>query len=178
MTARSAEHGTIRLERRYKAALADPGRLVGRAPAGPAPAGPASAVRASAVRASAVPAPVLPVIAPPAPAPRRTDAKAVLGQALGILQRCAEDLTTAKTADPRAAADRIRHRCGTAADALVQLLSRTDGTDPLLETLKDDAIEGEEMLMLLRLEREETAAEDSLTVLLQLKKEISERVAS
>jgi energy-coupling factor transporter ATP-binding protein EcfA2 len=156
----SLDHAYILLER-YKAALADPGRLVGSAPAGTVP----------------VPVPLAQAAPTLAPASQKPDAKAVLRQALGVLQDCAEDLIAAPDGDNGAAADRILQRCAAAADALVQLLSETDAADPDLEVLRDDAIEGEQMLMLLRLERGETAAEDSLTVLLQLKKEMSERVA-
>ena len=155
----SLDHACLLLER-YKAALADPGP-----------------------KSSSAPAPVTPPAPEPAPhkidpkTDAKTDAKAVIRQALGVLQDCAEDLIAAPEGAGEAAADHILERCGTAADALVQLLSETDGTDAGLEALKDDVIEGEQMLMLLRLERGESAAEDSLTVLLQLKKEMSQRVA-
>ena len=158
----SLDHAYVLLER-YKAALAGPGHSTRNAPV--------------AKSVTPAPAPVPAAQAAPPPAPRKPDPKAVIREALGVLQGCAEDLISAPDGADGATADLIMERCGTAADALVQLLSDTDGTDPDLEALKDDAIEGEQMLMLLRLERGESAAEDSLTVLLQLKKELSQRVA-
>jgi hypothetical protein len=118
-----------------------------------------------------------PAAARPAPAAPQADAKAVIRKALGVLQGCADDLIAAPDAAAGPVADRVLDCCAATADALVQLLSQTDASDPALEALKDDAVAGEEMLMLLRLERGETAAEDSLTVLVQLKKELSERLA-
>ena len=162
------DHAFILLER-YKAALADPGHSTGIAPQ-PKP------VAARPVREAQTTPQTTPP-ATPSPASRKPDPKAVIREALGVLQGCAEDLIAAPDRADGAAADLIMKRCGTAADALVQLLSAADGTDPEMEALKDDAIEGEQMLMLLRLERGETAVEDSLTVLLQLKKELSQRVA-
>lgn len=164
----SLDHAFILLER-YKAVLADPGHSTGIA------LQPKSVAATPALEAQT--SPQIKPPATPAPAPRKPDPKAVIREALGVLQGCAEDLIAAPDGADGAAADLIMKRCGTAADALVQLLSAADGTDPELEALKDDAIEGEQMLMLLRLERGETAAEDSLTVLLQLKKELSKRVA-
>ena len=124
----------------------------------------------------AIPGPAAPAPSANEPSGRKSTADAVINKALGVLQSCAEELLAApKTAGP-AVADRILERCSAAAEELVELLSATDSTFPELAVLKDDVIEGEQMLMLLRLERGESAAEDSLTVLLQLKKEMSERV--
>ena len=99
---------------------------------------------------------------------------AVIEKALGLLQACADDLQAEGASGDTT--ERILARCTATADELMQMLSVTSDESPLLECLRDDVFEGEQMLMLLRLERGETAAEDSLTVLLQLKKELSERV--
>ena len=59
---------------------------------------------------------------------------------------------------------------------LFNFCPKADDPSSDLAALREDAIEGEQMPMLLRLERGESATEDSLTVILQLKKEISERL--
>ena len=110
------------------------------------------------------------------PRDRKLDADEVMQRALDVLQSCADELLATPQTASAAIADHILERCSKAADDLVHLLSEADALDPELAALKDDLIEGEQMLMLLRLERGESAADDSLTVLLQLKKEMSERV--
>jgi len=71
----------------------------------------------------------------------------------------------------------VLERCSQAAEELVTLLSSSDDRSEEIEAFREDAIEGEQMLMLLRLERSENAAADALTVLVQMKKEMSERRA-
>ena len=102
-------------------------------------------------------------------------ADAVIENALRLVQDCAEELLNAPEIGGGATADQILERCSQAARDLVRLLSEAEGAD--LDPLREDALEGEQMLMLLRLERGETASSDALTVLLQLKKEMSARVA-
>ena len=109
------------------------------------------------------------------PLARTETADEVIDRALAVLQACADDLLAAPQTASAASADRIMERCNAAAENLVRLLSASDSTTPEIVALRDDVIEGEQMLMLLRLERGESAAEDSLTILLQLKKEISAR---
>ena len=101
---------------------------------------------------------------------------AVIEEALGVLRGCAEELMASDTA-PGAGSERILEQCSKSAGTLVELLSQSDDPAADLAALREDAIEGEQMLMLLRLERGENAAEDSLTVILQLKKELSESLA-
>ena len=110
-----------------------------------------------------------------APAGRKPGADQVIEEALGVLRGCADELLSSD-ATGGAASERILERCSRTAEDLVHLLSETDDTSSEMAALREDAIEGEQMLMLLRLERGESAAEDSLTVILQLKKEISERL--
>ncbi len=119
-------------------------------------------------------------IVTPLPAPGRkadADADDVITSALNVLRGCAGELMAIPEAASGAVTDRILERCSQTAEDLVQLLSQSDDPSPALAAIREDVADGEQMLMLLRLERGETAAEDSLTVLLQLKKELSERVA-
>lgn len=124
------------------------------------------------------PAPeAVPPLAPQAPPPVTDLTDDVMQKALGLLQSCADDLLAEADLGKGLPSEGVMDRCTRAAEHLVQLLSAAEGASPELDALRDDAIEGEQMLMLLQLERGESAAEDSLTVLLQLKKEIAERVA-
>ena len=157
------DHAYMLLER-YKVALPDQSREVDSAPV----------VRQTAADAIIKPAASAPSVKEPLG--RKSSADEVIQRALGVLQGCADELLAAPETASAAVADRILERCCEAAEELVQLMSQTDGTTAELDALKDDVIEGEQMLMLLRLERGESAAEDSLTVLLQLKKEMSQRV--
>ncbi|MCE5975113.1 hypothetical protein LZA78_16690 [Sinirhodobacter sp. WL0062] len=107
----------------------------------------------------------------PKPEPAR-----VIDRALELLQGCAEELIETPNG-PTAASDVVLERCSRAAEELVTLLTSSDDRSEEIEAFREDAIEGEQMLMLLRLERSENAAADALTVLVQMKKEMSERRA-
>ena len=98
-----------------------------------------------------------------------------MAQALDMLQGCAEDLMQGPPTGDDDSADRVLERCAQTAEDLAALLAGTDGADPVFRAFRDDANEGEQMLLLLRLERGETAAEDALTVLLQMKKDMAEK---
>ncbi len=115
------------------------------------------------------------------PQPLGTDglsgSEAVIEAALEVLRDCADELMATSDKAGSAVTERILERCSKTAEELVQLLSLADDRSDDLADLREDAVEGEQMIMLLRLERGESAAEDSMTVLLQLKKEMSERVA-
>jgi energy-coupling factor transporter ATP-binding protein EcfA2 len=132
------------------------------------------------ILAAAAKAPAGPVAAKvpqPQVTERLSSTEGVIEAALEVLRDCAEELMATSDAAGGAVTERILDRCSKTAEDLVQLLSRTDDPSDELADLREDAIEGEQMIMLLRLERGESAAEDSMTVLLQLKKEMSERVA-
>lgn len=157
--ARAAEldHACLLLER-FRIALPEPA-------AAPAPAAPASpAPQARVTRAAAAP-----LAAPGAGA-------SSLRAAMDLLQAAAEDIFALPDFTAPGGADRVLDRCSAAAEDLVRLMSAGEAADPATEALREAAIEGEQMLMLLRLEREGTPAEDALTVLVQLKKDFAERV--
>jgi energy-coupling factor transporter ATP-binding protein EcfA2 len=101
----------------------------------------------------------------------------VMEQALDMLQGCAEDLMRGPPTGDDESSDRVLERCAQTAEDLAALLAQADGTDPVFRAIRDDANEGEQMLLLLRLERGQTAAEDALTVLLQMKKDMAEKSA-
>lgn len=101
----------------------------------------------------------------------------VIDRALGIFQNCAEELLAAPEMAGGTGADSIIDRCSKAAEELVRLMSENHDLPAEFDAIREDAIEGEEMLLLMRLERREDATTDALTVLLQLKKEFSEMAA-
>ena len=147
------DHAYMLLQR-YKVSLADP-------------------VDAPVAVVAKAPAPKVAAIAAPG---HKASSETVIQEALGVLRGCADELLSATDTSSGAASERILERCSRTAEQLVELLSAAEDASSDLAALKEDAIEGEQMLMLLRLERGESAAEDSLTVILQLKKEISERL--
>lgn len=165
--ARSADldHAFMLLER-FKV----PGGAEGAAPEAVAPAlAPAPAQPAEIL----VPQPL------PAASPQLTAGRsdAVIRKALGVLRGCADELIAVGGPAHGDTTDHILERCNATAHDLVELMSENEGGSDALESVREDVIEGEQMLMLLRLERGDTAAEDSLTVLLQMKKELSQRIA-
>jgi len=99
----------------------------------------------------------------------------VIESALALLQGCADELMTSGTDTSAESADRVLERCTQAAEDLAALLSDTETDDPQISAIREDAIEGEQMILLFQLERGESAASDAVTVLLQMKKEMSER---
>ncbi|MGQ0611121.1 MAG: hypothetical protein ACT4N9_08465 [Paracoccaceae bacterium] len=114
----------------------------------------------------------------PGMAPAAGDrAEAVIRQALAALRGCAQDLIAAGGTARADARERILDRCGAAAGELVRLLGDQGAAPGALDPLRRDIAEGERMLAGLRLERGETVLEDSLTLLLQMKKDLGERIA-
>lgn len=112
----------------------------------------------------------------PAPSLPQADAETLIDQALAILQTCADEVLAQSVTSPGDEA--ILDRCGRAATDLAALFEGMADLPASLDMIRDSAVEGEEMLMLLRLERGEAAETDGLTVLLQLKREIAERVGT
>lgn len=117
--------------------------------AAPAPDMPAAAVEEPAPRS-----------APPAPASAETAARA-----LDILRGAAGSL--GEVLDGDGSAEHILEGCAQAAQAVADTLDPAD-----LPELHDEATEVAEMLVLLGLERSDTAAADAVTLLLQLRRDI------
>lgn len=103
--------------------------------------------------------------------------EAVIRRALGVLRGCAEELIAAGGTARPDAREHILDRCGATASDLVGLLRQQGEGAGGLDALRRDIIEGERMLAELRLEPGERALEDSLTLLLQMKKDLGERIA-
>ncbi len=125
--------------------------------------------------------PELPPAARPA-ASTRTDAealpapcRAVLVRAIDRLGRCAADLE--RLGPGPDAIPRLLDDCTLATAELQDILSDRAAVSPALDRLRDDVIEAEQVLTLLRLERRDSVGIDAVTLLLQLKKELSAEAA-
>ena len=92
--------------------------------------------------------------------------------ALSILQQSADDL--APMAGPDLDAKAVLEHCAQSAQALATLFMDTETDDETVCAMREDAINAEQMIQLLQLERNEKAANDAVAVLLQLKKEMAE----
>ncbi|MBT8155677.1 hypothetical protein KMP13_17770 [Epibacterium ulvae] len=113
----------------------------------------------------------------PRPTPAAPDpSSAVLEQALAQLQSQAEAMLEEAGDTPKSAA--VLDHCLLAVREMAEtLLSTPQGAEqnmPALQAARTANEDGEEMLMLLQLEQDEDAAVDAVTLLLQLKKELSE----
>lgn len=111
-------------------------------------------------------------------AKRDVGAEQILSEAVRLLQRCGEDILrdfdAARGADDAVVLD----RCVEAVSALTANLEAAVTDSLTLQDTRRDVSEGQDMLMLLQLERGEDAALDAVTLVLQLKKEVSSRIAA
>ncbi|QGX97223.1 hypothetical protein EI983_02595 [Roseovarius faecimaris] len=73
--------------------------------------------------------------------------------------------------------DLLLSDCSEAMQSVSELLQSASQGDPLQQAVQDDIQDGEEMLMLFQLERSEDAALDAVTLMLQLRKELSQKLA-
>ena len=117
---------------------------------------------------------VAPAARPPTPAatPQMGRDEAI-EMALSLLQNCANEMLADGTDQQTLPPEHILDQCTQAAQALATLLMDTQPDDPEIGALRENALESEQVIMLLQLERSPTAASDAITVLLQLKKEMS-----
>ena len=68
----------------------------------------------------------------------------------------------------------ILERCVDVISEISGTLEDADDDSPAIQTLQDNAREGEQMMMLLQLEDEEEAAPDAVVLLIQLRKEMAQ----
>jgi len=94
--------------------------------------------------------------------------------ALQLLQHCADDMLKSCAGSSPADPEMILDRCAKTAQTLSRLMSDTLSEDPRYATMCEDISEGEQMILLFQVEHGETAASDAVTVLLQIKKDLSE----
>ena len=96
-----------------------------------------------------------------------------LESALKLLQDCANDMLAEYANQKEPQAEKILNRCVESANRLAEMLQATDPRDLMAQDLQLDTEDSAEMMLLFQLERDEDAAVDAVTLLLQLKKEIA-----
>jgi len=103
------------------------------------------------------------------------DALADLSKAVNVLQRHAARMLDALEETEVPDTDTILKDCNEAINSLTTLLGSSAGDDPVNDAMHGDLQEGEEMLMLFQLERGVDAALDAVTLMLQLRKELTDK---
>ena len=96
-----------------------------------------------------------------------------LASALKLLQDCANDMLAEYANQKEPQAEKILNKCVESANRLAEMLQATDPRDLMAQDLQLDTEDSAEMMLLFQLERDEDAAVDAVTLLLQLKKEIA-----
>ncbi|MEO1138469.1 MAG: hypothetical protein AAFW87_03335 [Pseudomonadota bacterium] len=105
-------------------------------------------------------------------------AVAALSQAVDLLQHHAARMLDEVEAADGLDTEMILNGCSEAINSVSSLLGTTEPGDPTTEALQNDVQEGEEMLMLFQLERGADAALDAVTLVLQLRKELVDKLAT
>ena len=103
---------------------------------------------------------------------------ALLSEAVELLQRHATRMLNALDETDEPDTDMILNGCSDAMNSVNALLGSAVRGDPVTDTVKGDVQDGEEMLMLFQLERGEDAALDAVTLVLQLRKELADKMVS
>ena len=107
-----------------------------------------------------------------------TRAAELLSKAVDMLQQHATKMLNDVNQGDDLDSDAILCGCTEAMSSLAGLLDMGQAEDPATRDLREDVQEGEEMLMLFQLERGEEAALDAVTLLLQIRKELIQKVSS
>ncbi|WP_371224876.1 hypothetical protein [Roseovarius sp. 2305UL8-3] len=108
---------------------------------------------------------------------RDTEAVAVLSEAVDLLQQHSARMLDEMDESGELDTDRILTDCTEAIHSISDLLLSTGDDDPAKQAMNEHVQEGEEMLMLFQLERGEDAALDAVTLMLQIRKELSQKLA-
>lgn len=144
--------------------------------------GPEGTAAAAPAEADAAEAPPVPAAPEPAGQGQATDAARparapgdILGEAVQILTRSGQELLREIEGEGDVDTDLIMTRCAETIGALTSQLQGSLSEDGAVLDAQESAREGEEMLMLFQLERGEDAALDAVTMMLQLRKEMSAR---
>ncbi len=104
------------------------------------------------------------------------EAAEVLKETLNMLQKCADDMLQDIPEMSEPNPSQIIEKCARIIGDLSDTLAHADCGDPVIKSIQEDAREGEEMMLLLQLEKGEDAASDAVVSLMQLKKEISKNL--
>lgn len=108
-----------------------------------------------------------------------SDAAAVdaFAKAAELLQNRAQEMFDQINAEGECNPDQILTGCTEAMTAVTDLLEATGSGDLSVVAVRDDVQESEEMLMLFQLEQGEDAALDAVTLMLQIRKELIDKIA-
>ena len=131
------------------------------------------------------PAPhIEPVSAQDTAAPAQTvatqaDATAdILTKAVNVLSQSGQDLLREIDGDAPINTDAILDQCASSIAALSSQLGSSGSADPAIQEAAAAAQDGEEMMILLRMERGEDAALDAVTLMLQMRKELTAQASA
>ena len=102
------------------------------------------------------------------------DTKQVLSKALAFLQTRANTLANALDQQGPDKQGFVLDHCLETANTLTDMMANIDLSDPVVMDIQDDVMECTDMILLFHLEKTDDAAADAVTLLLQLKKEMSE----
>ncbi len=97
----------------------------------------------------------------------------LLDEATRLLQICADDMLKKLSQSDDPDPGQVLDQCVKTANALADILEDANPGNPSVKEVQDDVLETSELMMLLQLEKGEDAAADAVTLLLQMKKEIS-----
>ena len=97
----------------------------------------------------------------------------LLDEAAKLLQFCADDMFKKMSHSDDLDPDQVLDQCVRTANALADILEDVNPGNASIKEVQDDVLETSELMMLLKLEKGEGAAVDAVTLLLQMKKEIS-----
>ena len=108
----------------------------------------------------------------------KNDGEQVFDKAISLLQAQANDIVAGLAGSSGPKPTDVLQRCVATANQLAELFQAAGGTDGFTRSVQSDTQEGAEMMLLFQLEKDEDAAVDAVTLLLQLKKEIGEKTAA
>lgn len=97
----------------------------------------------------------------------------LLEEAAKLLQNCADELLEELSHSDELDPEGVLDQCVKTANALADILEDANPGNPSVKDVQDEVLETSELMMLLQLEKGEDAAVDAVTLLLQMKKEIS-----
>ena len=102
----------------------------------------------------------------------------VFGEALDFLQQRADQMLRVLRGEGPGNQAVVLDHCLETANRLSEIIQQVEATGPPLSDIQDDVIECGDMMVLFHLEKTEDAAEDAVTMLLQLKKEMAVAVSA
>ena len=113
----------------------------------------------------------------PAQRPAIIDTR-IFGEALDFLQQRADQMLRVMREGGHDKQAIVLDHCLETATRLQEIILQVEPTGPPLADIQDDVVECGDMMVLFHLEKTEDAAEDAVTLLLQLKKEMAQAISA